>query len=96
MSDATLILAVASLADALNAHIRGDEGRALRKLDQVDQTLQKAAEQAAQTREVVVHLHGHADRDAEAAAVNAAARHAQEIARRSPTSAHKYVPSRRT
>lgn len=96
MSDVPLILAMASLADALSAHIRGDEGRALRKLHRVDAALQKAAEQAGQSREVVIHLHSADDRAAETAAVNAAARYAQEVGRRSPTSAHKYVPSRRT
>lgn len=58
MSDAAMILAVASLADALSAHIRGDEDRALRKLEQVDKTLQKAAEDAGRERTVTAQLHG--------------------------------------
>lgn len=58
MSEATLILAVASLADALSAHIRGDTGRALRKLEQVDKTLQRAAVDADRAQSVTVEVHG--------------------------------------
>jgi len=94
MGDATLILAVASLADALSAHIRGDEGRALRKLAQVDTTLQKAAEHVSNAHEVVVNVHGPVDRAAVAAASEAAARRSLELMRRGGTTGVRYVPRR--
>lgn len=95
MSEATLILAVASLADALSAHIRGDEDRALQKLAQVDKTLEKAAEQAGQAREVVVHVHDGEDQAAEATARHAAALRSLELTRRGASSGVVYRPRRR-